>query len=217
MKCFKIFGMTGMLVGVCLASQATILPPSGVGIDGPQAPGTDILATLVTPFSFAALSGTITSWVVRDPANPLGGLSFYYQVTDTGAADAEGISRVSTSDFGIIPGSPVDVATVTAPFDSSVTGGILPTTATRSSGPGSVVGFLFIGAQEILPGENSVVMVVNTAYQNFQISAGSVIDSSSVNVAILGPVPEPSTAIAGCLLLLPFGASALRIVRRRQA
>jgi hypothetical protein len=29
------------------------------------------------------------------------------------------------------------------------------------------------------------------------------------------PVPEASTMIAGALLILPFGASALRILRRR--
>jgi hypothetical protein len=31
------------------------------------------------------------------------------------------------------------------------------------------------------------------------------------------PVPEPTTLIAGALLLLPFGASTLRILRRRTA
>jgi hypothetical protein len=31
------------------------------------------------------------------------------------------------------------------------------------------------------------------------------------------PVPEPATLISGALLLLPFGASTLRILRRRQA
>jgi hypothetical protein len=30
------------------------------------------------------------------------------------------------------------------------------------------------------------------------------------------PVPEPTTMIAGALLLLPFGASTLRILRKRQ-
>jgi hypothetical protein len=31
------------------------------------------------------------------------------------------------------------------------------------------------------------------------------------------PVPEPTTVVAGALLLLPFGASTLRILRKRQA
>jgi len=31
------------------------------------------------------------------------------------------------------------------------------------------------------------------------------------------PVPEPSTVIAGMLLLLPFGASTLRVLRKNRA
>jgi hypothetical protein len=38
----------------------------------------------------------------------------------------------------------------------------------------------------------------------------------SLGVNNLVPVPEPSTYIAGGLLLLPFGASTLRILRKRQ-
>jgi hypothetical protein len=30
------------------------------------------------------------------------------------------------------------------------------------------------------------------------------------------PVPEPSTVMAGVLLLVPFGASTLRMLRRKQ-
>jgi hypothetical protein len=33
---------------------------------------------------------------------------------------------------------------------------------------------------------------------------------------VYAPVPEPATMIAGALLLLPFGASALRIIRSRK-
>ena len=39
--------------------------------------------------------------------------------------------------------------------------------------------------------------------------------ASDVNVQVFGtPVPEASTMIAGALLLLPFGASTLRILRK---
>jgi len=40
--------------------------------------------------------------------------------------------------------------------------------------------------------------------------------TTSGNIKILSTVPEPTTMIAGALLLLPFGASTLRILRRRQ-
>jgi hypothetical protein len=40
---------------------------------------------------------------------------------------------------------------------------------------------------------------------------------SDVNVQVYGTVvPEPTTMIAGALLLLPFGASTLRVLRKRQ-
>ena len=41
--------------------------------------------------------------------------------------------------------------------------------------------------------------------------------SSDVNVQVFGtPVPEPTTMIAGALLLLPFGASTLRMLRKNR-
>jgi hypothetical protein len=41
--------------------------------------------------------------------------------------------------------------------------------------------------------------------------------SSDFNVQVFGtPVPEPTTMVAGALLLLPFGASTLRMLRRKQ-
>ena len=40
--------------------------------------------------------------------------------------------------------------------------------------------------------------------------------ASSANASVGTAVPEPSTYIAGALLLLPFGVSALRSLRRKQ-
>ena len=41
--------------------------------------------------------------------------------------------------------------------------------------------------------------------------------SANIESITLFPVPEPTTMIAGALLLLPFGASTLRILRKRTA
>jgi hypothetical protein len=38
----------------------------------------------------------------------------------------------------------------------------------------------------------------------------------SITVSGVSAVPEPTTMIAGALLLLPFGASTLRILRKKQ-
>lgn len=46
------------------------------------------------------------------------------------------------------------------------------------------------------------------------VGSGTAFGAAIDNV-VLVPVPEPATLVAGALLLLPFGASALRIVRRK--
>jgi hypothetical protein len=40
---------------------------------------------------------------------------------------------------------------------------------------------------------------------------------TAIGDSMLTPVPEPTTMIAGALLLVPFGASTLRMLRRRTA
>jgi hypothetical protein len=60
--------------------------------------------------------------------------------------------------------------------------------------------------------------VVNTLAKHWANNFGSVQDGLSQNVPILSPVPvpEPMTMIAGALLLLPFAASTLRMVRKNR-
>jgi hypothetical protein len=54
------------------------------------------------------------------------------------------------------------------------------------------------------------------------ISWADVLDQSSIGGSIqgngyFGAVPEPTTIFGGALLLLPFGASTLRLLRRNRA
>ena len=64
--------------------------------------------------------------------------------------------------------------------------------------------------------------VVNGSVDSGSIGTWSPLDppaawdkTSDVNVQVFGtPVPEPTTMLAGALLLLPFGASTLRILRK---
>lgn len=72
------------------------------------------------------------------------------------------------------------------------------------------IGFAFLGYNPSL----------NATY-NFNLTAkdaaGNTLDSVDMTVINGTPVPEPTTVIAGALLLLPFGASALRKLRKNRA
>jgi hypothetical protein len=52
-----------------------------------------------------------------------------------------------------------------------------------------------------------------TSYAGLSGLLGGVADNTQGFVV----VPEPTTLVAGALLLLPFGASTLRIVRKKRA
>ncbi len=58
----------------------------------------------------------------------------------------------------------------------------------------------------------------NNGYETATLYSGGVLEDVTGGASIsLAPVPEPTTMIAGALLLLPFGASTLRILRKRTA
>jgi len=70
------------------------------------------------------------------------------------------------------------------------------------------------GALEI-PGVNYLLDGADTAQDFWPV--GLTIHDAGDGTHGVTPVPEPSTVIGGALLLLPFGASTLRLLRRRTA
>jgi hypothetical protein len=68
---------------------------------------------------------------------------------------------------------------------------------------------------------NSILATYGTweimrAYAYIGDTGGPSSGSVDINSITVSPVPEPTTMIAGALLLLPFGASTLRMLRKRQ-
>jgi hypothetical protein len=68
---------------------------------------------------------------------------------------------------------------------------------------------------------NSYLGALNFAAVNANLGNGYVLRSTEIGAGQdliwnVEPVPEPTTMIAGALLLLPFGASTLRILRRKR-
>jgi hypothetical protein len=78
----------------------------------------------------------------------------------------------------------------------------------------------YTGAQNLLP--NTVLTYVFTANNasstvTFMDTSGFDSNAGWIDNVSLTAVPETTTMIAGALLLLPFGASTLRVLRRRTA
>ena len=158
-----------------------------------------------------AFSGTVTSWALSgDTSNPLGGLDFLYQIHNTGSTQVEGLS------LGGFDSIVVDVGYITTAVlpaaTGSVAGTIIPADATRSL---STIHWDYIGTSFTGGGTYGDILVVLTGMTGWEFANGSIQDTYSQNIQILA-VPEPTTMIAGALLLLPFGASTLRILRKNR-
>jgi hypothetical protein len=87
--------------------------------------------------------------------------------------------------------------------------------ATGNSQPSFIAGQNYllltptVGASGVLTITESDLSTVNTSGE---------VDMNGLQIEpAIGAVPEPTTVIAGALMLLPFGASTLRILRKRQS
>ena len=214
----------GALALVCSSAQANVLTPgTTVAPDAyanlTLAPGSMLIAdTGVEPLVplLGGLTGTFREQVIQESAaaNPLGGYTFVYQISDT----TVDIGRLSSGGW-TNANSPLDVGTATMD-----TGG-----ATLLGSPGTVnavsadwtlnkatVGWNFGGASGTIgPGEFSYLLAVRTSNKTVAPVTLSVNDGgAAAAVAGFAPgpvnpsVPEPSTmALAGlgALGLIGYG------------
>jgi hypothetical protein len=120
--------------------------------------------------------------------------------------------------------SPVPYTPITQPFlfmDNS--GGVNwysdPTLNSADSGKDHMVTFAVTGYLTTAGVASSYTAFTGGTHYviAFEDSANGDYDFNDLVVEVSGvaPVPEPTTMIAGALLLLPFGASTLRILRKR--
>ena len=166
-----------------------------------------ILASLTVPVAAPTFSGILTSQVIDDPANALGGLTFTYELTNN-ATSARAIGRFTVPGFSLLL---TDVST-RAPFPP---GPIPPTFVDRSGGSEDVIGFAFYSAPfgtVLLPGATTTLLVIQTDSHSYGAGLANVIDGSVATTGAYMPaVPEPGTWI-----LLGLGSlGLLRMARGR--
>src|SRR5215472_3115701 len=197
-----VLGVPGLLtLGIVYASF--IVPSAPVTPGGPAvgvpltsaAPGT-LLATLVSPFSFATTagttSGTILSAVYR---NGTGTLDFYYQIANN-AATATALARQSSTSFaGFLTqvAFRLDGGSLAGTAFTNGTAGIIPVTADRDASA-TTVGFNFVPTPpgtKIPPGTTSAVLVISTNAVNFSAGNATIIDGGGAVVASFQPAPAP--------------------------
>jgi hypothetical protein len=178
------------------------LPPGGndtafsspypVGVGAP-------LATVTSPFISSTIDGTVISSVYSgDLSNPYGGLTFTY-LLELSNSSTDSSSEMTVGSYG---GFTVDVS-----YNQNG-GGVAPSNFTRSGGTGGTIRFLWSANGGLQPGQNGALVVVQTGEQSYTTAQGGVIDSQTVNISALAPIPEPGIAslVLTCLGGLIFFA-----------
>jgi len=168
------------------AAQASILNPGQTAPpDILTAPSGTALGSISGTISPGTFSTTYTEWVYADPNNTFcsGCLDFVYQFTDNGPGINERYTGYSFAGFL------VDVG-----YDPS-TGTLAPSTVDRSTN-GAVVGFNYIGTDEIVSGQTTPLLIIETNATLFVPGLVSAQDGSAGTGAGFSPAvptPEPAT------------------------
>lgn len=192
---------------------------------GNLTPGTTIVPTdvgsVVNPAQFVAVdleafaspadaknpySGTLGSFVEDEgAANPLGGLTFLYGITN------DPTSTVPLASLAVNGFAGFDTS---AYYDSQDGGAVSPNSAHRTL-DGDTIKFFFLdanGNEAIMPGDVTFLTVVRTNAHDYVPILDGIRDGVETNAFSFGPapVPEASTTVSfGLLLMLGLGGVVL--------
>lgn len=197
------------LVALAPLAQATILNPGDFNVApdvfGPVVGGT-IVASISPPVTVSASSFTArySVFVQADPNNVLcpNCLDFIYRFFNDGP-DLNG--RYSMGSFS---GFKTDVGFITG-------SGEVPNTVDRTAAPGSVIGFNYLGSNQVDPGDSTDGLIIETNATHFAPGLLSLQDMSAVSAASF----EPATAIPEPSSLALFGGAVMvfaQVLRRKR-
>jgi hypothetical protein len=235
-----MFGMM-LTVGACILATSPAFAgpvPLPVGTSNVAVPATDTFAAdvgggytvLATYKDTLANNGGVTVTLYADAIKTSGGtVDILYQIKNN---DSAPIDSFTVTNFSNIPGVAVAGLTdTTMPagtnFITPSSPANAPNTASRASMPGATIVFTFSGmsSQDILGGETSAIILVQTTSTSFDSNgtttaaslgsgAGSVAFNDVPEVT-LASVPEPGSLVMGCLALIS-GAGVYGYRRRRR-
>lgn len=214
MKAFVTFKSLALVAALStsVATQAAPLLPGGSSpvLLEPDPSGATLVAstnvsfTGINFFGVTKFTGTLVSEVWSgDTSNPFGGLTFTYLLgNDSSSLDA--IGRLTLSSFS-------NYQTDVSFFTNAPGSGVIPLNAVRSAG-GDQIDFNLLSPSfqhNLLPGQSTMLLVLQTSSQVYDIGNASIINSAVANAVALVPttaIPEPGTLSLAVLAAVALAA-----------
>jgi len=199
----KIIAMVAVgLICSAITSEASI--SVGLSANGLTSLTAIVGATAIAPFtSSSGLDGSLTSTVYSGGnGSTQGGYTFVYALSQLLAA-SDAVDGLSLGGFA---GTTFTVAYI-------ATGTVSAAGSIYSVNPTSGAITITLG-NYLKPGNTLDDIVVYDSASSYAGNSAGVLDNVGVATADLAPIPEPTTVMAGALMLLPFGIGAIRSLRK---